>query len=627
MKKGPYTGFLIILYVSTTVLNFIYYLEFSGLSYFLYPSKILSHTYFNNPFIDPVLFLISGFLYHFYHFDTLESSGKQGVFRIQRVLGILFFGILILFSNRLITILFIGVYPVNLIIIHILYQSLFPINIKEKSNSDIKIKTESRKMENESSFHWKTESGNINIVNPFQGILIVGGAGSGKTYSLIQEIIAQSFKKGYTGFIYDFKYPELTEFTYQCFLENPFSKLKFYTVNFLEPEKSHRINPLHPRNIPISVFANEFATVILKNLKKEWVNKQDFWADNAISYLKAIIWFLRKHEPHSCTLPHVIAMALKEYSWVLEVLGQDLECKSMISSLWTAFRENAQSQIAGCISSVQNPIDKLNSPEIFWVLTGDEAPLNLNSPENPAILTIGNNASIQESLNPIISLISSVIIKNLNQKGKLKSIFLLDEAPTLFIPNLKDLPNTGRSNRISTIYCCQDYSQMELMYGKEESRVLRASLGNQFFGMVNDIETAVQISRVFGKENEMNQSKTLSSSYSATQSAQSSTGYSYSYIQKEILKPNAALYFNTGFFVGKLTEAKKPFFAGKPIIPKRKDPKPLPEFKKLSFVENPYPKLESNLWNPQQNSFTTVIDWNYKRVFWEVDEILFRHSP
>jgi hypothetical protein len=112
-------------------------------------------------------------------------------------------------------------------------------------------------------------------------------------------------------------------------------------------------------------------------------------------------------------------------------------------------------------------------------------------------------------------------------------------------------------------------------------------------------------------------------------------GYSYSYLQKEILSPNAALHFNTGYFVGKITAAKMPFFAGKPIISPRPSPIPIPRFRPFSDKVALATKealmmtnntLEPNLIKSQQYSVETVIQWNYKRVFFEVEEILFRHS-
>ncbi len=453
-----------------------------------------------------------------------------------------------------------------------------------RGEQEFGIKNPSSWQENEFSFNWKTGNGYINVLNPFQGILIVGAAGSGKTFSLIEEIIRQALTKGYTGFIYDYKYPDLSNFVYSCINSFKRSDLNYYHINFSDITRTHRINPLHPNNLPVSAFAAEYAGVILKNLKKEWVTHADFWADNAIAYLKAIIWYLRKHAPELCSLPHVICLCLYDYSVILNLLGRDQECKAMISSLMTAFYENAGAQVAGCISSLQTPIDRLNNPLIFWVLSGNDCDLDLNNPAHPAILTIGNNPQLSATISPVISLVASVIMNKMNQKNKLKSIFLLDEAPTLYIPDLKNLPNTGRSNKICTVYCCQDFSQMNVLYGADESRALRASLANQFIGLVNDTETAEQTSRMFGQMERKIKNANVSTGITDKNDKNYSSGYSIQHQQKNLIEVNEIMTLETGMFIGKATEAKNAFFKGKPILP----PKPVctetPVFKELNLA-------------------------------------------
>lgn len=449
--------------------------------------------------------------------------------------------------------------------------------------ADFGIKNPVSWIENETSFNWKTNTGFINVLNPFQGILIVGAAGSGKTYSIIEEIIRQSLKKGYTGFIYDYKYPDLSNFVYTCINSIKRPDLSHYHINFSDIARTHRINPLHPDNLPVSAFAAEYAGVILKNLKKEWVMHADFWADNAIAYLKAIIWYLKKHAPGLCSLPHVICICLYDYSSVLNMLARDQECKAMISSLLTAFYENAGTQVAGCISSLQTPIDKLNNPHIFWVFSGNDFGLELNNPDHPAILTIGNNPQLSSTISPAISLVASVIMNKMNQKNKLKSIFLLDEAPTLYIPDLKNLPNTGRSNKICTVYCCQDFSQMNVLYGADESRALRASLANQFIGLVNDTETAEQTSKMFGQMERKIKSISVSTGVSEKNDKNYSSGYSIQHQQKNLIEVNEIMTLETGMFIGKATEAKNAFFKGKPILETKPVGLEIPVFKKLDI--------------------------------------------
>jgi len=465
------------------------------------------------------------------------------------------------------------------------------------------IKSPHRLIESPDSFNWKTDTGYINVINPFQGIFIVGGAGSGKTYGLVLGIIEQAVRKGFTGFIYDYKYPDLKEaLSYHLLREKNLAR-ELIQLDFVHPLHSNRINPLAPLNLPVPLYAGNYAETILRNLKKEWVVKQDFWADNAISYLKSIIWFLKKNHPDRCTLPHAVCMALGDYSVVLSLLEADRDCRLIVSSLLTAHRENAGAQVAGCVSSLQTPIEKLNDPAIFWVLSGSDSDLELNSPGKPAFLVAGNDPLMCESLGPVISLIATVVMKKLNQKNRLKSIFLLDEAPTLYVPGLKDLPNTGRGNLVSTIYCCQDYSQMDVMYGHDESRALRASLGNQFMGMVNDTATAQQISQFFGKAEKLveNKNRSRSSPAGFLSDASYSRGSSWQVLEKDLVRPEQVLSLPCGNFVGKTTSAYRPFFGGKILA------------EHLPLQKGVQGKDESNL---------ELVRMNYARIHGEAQEMM-----
>ena len=103
---------------------------------------------------------------------------------------------------------------------------------------------ETRLIENEYSvnlptrfyYRKKWNDGYINVVNPFRASIVLGTPGSGKSYAVVNSFIKQQIEKGYSMYIYDFKYhPE----GYKV-------KPKFYVINFDDPRRSHRCNPIHP---------------------------------------------------------------------------------------------------------------------------------------------------------------------------------------------------------------------------------------------------------------------------------------------------------------------------------------------------------------------------------------------
>lgn len=348
-------------------------------------------------------------------------------------------------------------------------------------------------------------NGITQIENPFAGVFICGGAGSGKSKSLIEPIIKESGQKEFSGIVYDFKFPELAMYVSSAYQK---SKIKPYYFNFTDLSRSHKINPISPEQMPSETYAREYAYTILANLNRAMINKPDFWSDNSVAYLTAVFWYLRTKHPQYCTLPHAISIIMHpNFKAVLMELTTVPKCADLIATLLTAYEQGATNQLAGVVSSLQIALGKINIDEIYYLMKDNEVDLALNNPENPAILTIGNNPSLSDTYAPILSLIMSAVSKQLNQQNREKSIFLVDEFPTVYIPNIEQLPATARSNKVATILACQDISQLADKYGKDKSETILSNLGNQFYGRTPNPATSERISRIFGKEDKITSSE------------------------------------------------------------------------------------------------------------------------
>lgn len=141
---------------------------------------------------------------------------------------------------------------------------------------------ETRLIENEFSinlptrFYYKKKwnDGWINVVNPQRACIVIGSPGSGKSYAVVNQFIKQQIEKGYTQYIYDFKFPDLSTIAYNHLLNHLDAyevKPKFYVINFDDPSHSHRCNPLSPRFMTDISDAYEAAYTIMLNLNKTWV--------------------------------------------------------------------------------------------------------------------------------------------------------------------------------------------------------------------------------------------------------------------------------------------------------------------------------------------------------------------
>lgn len=343
----------------------------------------------------------------------------------------------------------------------------------------------------------------INIINPFRSLLVVGTPGSGKSYFVIQHIIRQHIKKGFSMLIYDFKYDDLTKIAYNTLRKSQRAYkqlLQFYVINFDDLSLSHRCNPLHPESMKDITDATESARAILLGLNREWISKQgDFFVESSINFLTAVIWFLKKYQGgRFCTLPHAIELIQLEYKRLFPVLCSEPEVQVLINPFISAFENNAVEQLEGQVASAKIGLARLSSPQLYWILSKSDFTLDINNPQSPKIVCLANNPQKQNIYGAVLSLYITRVIKLVNKKDQLKSSLVFDEFPTIYLNDIDNLIATARSNKIATCLGVQDFSQLKKDYGTNQAAVIMNIAGNIISGQVMG-ETAKQLSERFGK--------------------------------------------------------------------------------------------------------------------------------
>lgn len=343
----------------------------------------------------------------------------------------------------------------------------------------------------------------INIINPFRGLLILGSPGSGKSYFIIQHIIKQHISKGFAMFVYDFKFDDLSKIAYNQFLlhrDKYPAGAAFYVINFDDLSRSHRCNPLDVSTMHDITDAAESSRTIMLGLNQEWIKKQgDFFVESPINFITALIWFLCKYkEGKYCTLPHVIELAQVEYSKLFSILRTEPQIEVLINPFISAYLNDAMEQLEGQIASAKISLAKLASPQLYYVLSGNDFTLDINNPESPKIVCMGNNPQKSATYGAVVSLYVTALTRLMNRKNLHKSSLLFDEFPTIYFNGIDNLIATARSNKVATTLAIQDYSQLKVHYGKEHAEVILNIVGNIISGQVAG-ETAKQLSDRFGK--------------------------------------------------------------------------------------------------------------------------------
>ncbi len=389
--------------------------------------------------------------------------------------------------------------------------------IRNKLNADIFNKDnetfpqEERLLENEYSINLpsqyklkgKARKSWINIINPFRSLLVLGSPGAGKSYFVIRHVVTQHISKGFSMFVYDFKFDDLTTIVYNTWLNNR-DKYKvpasLYVINFDDLSRTHRCNPLDPHTMFDITDAAESARTILLGLNREWIKRQgDFFIESPINFLTAIIWYLKKfNNGEFCTLPHVIELMQVNYDDLFTLLRTEGEIEVLINPFVNAYLNGAMEQLEGQIASAKIAMARLSSPQLYYVLSGNDFTLDINDPQKPKLVCMGNNPQKIQTYGAVLSLYVNRLIKLVNKKDKLKSSLVFDEFPTIYLNNMDSLIATARSNKVATCLGVQDFSQLRKDYGREQADVIMNIVGNIVSGQVTG-DTAKQLSERFGK--------------------------------------------------------------------------------------------------------------------------------
>ncbi len=478
---------------------------------------------------------------------------------------------------------------------------------------------ETRLLENEYSvnlptrFYYKKRwhKGWINIVNPFRASMVLGTPGSGKSFAIVNNYIKQQIEKGFAMYIYDYKFPDLSELAYNHLLTHLDAyevKPQFFVINFDDPRKSHRCNPINPAFMTDISDAYESAYTIMLNLNRTWIQKQgDFFVESPIILLAAIIWFLKIYQGgRYCTFPHAIEFLNRPYAQIFPILTAYDELANYLSPFMDAWEGGAQDQLQGQIASAKIPLSRMISPALYWVMTGDDFSLDINNPREPKVLVVGNNPDRQNIYSAALGLYNSRIVKLINKKKQLKSSVIIDELPTIYFRGLDNLIATARSNKVAVCLGFQDFSQLTRDYGDKESKVIQNTVGNVFSGQVVG-ETAKTLSERFGKVLQQRQSMTINRNDKST---------SISTQLDSLIPASKISNLTQGMFVGAVSDnfderIEQKIFHAEIVVDSAKVSTEMKAYQ-------PIPIIAEFLNEDGSDSLSETIEANYKRVKQEI---------
>lgn len=456
---------------------------------------------------------------------------------------------------------------------------LFVFFQKEDNSSDAFSKYE---------VHFKSNQGDFKIQNIRRGASIIGAAGSGKTESVVYGFLKHFKKYSFCGVIHDYKDFEITEMAYPLFKK---SEIPFYIISF--DKIIHRVNPIAPRYLENEESVNEVSRVLIENLLEQresgTTGSTKFFNDAAEGLIGGLVWKLRTSYPQFCTLPHLIAIyQFLDTESLVAFLSSNTTSRAMADAFISG--KDSERQTAAVKSTLANALKRISTQRIFMALSADEVPLNINNKDNPAVISVVNNPKFETAYSPVIATIIHTITKQMSVRNSLPSFLMMEEAPTIRLLNMHRIPATLRSYDIATIYVMQDKIQNDMMYGDKASKAILSNLSYQFFGKVNDPDTAKYYERFF--EIIKDPTKSISRGHNLDFDTRITTG------EKEIPKIRADVFF-------RLKQGEFITYAD------GKD-------KKVQFKLS---KIERQLPAKIHNCTETALEENFERIYREVRSI------
>ncbi|QDO95292.1 type IV secretory system conjugative DNA transfer family protein [Formosa sediminum] len=442
--------------------------------------------------------------------------------RYAFIINLLMLGAYVFALSSTMHLVFITQYIICPLILINVVMYVFLHNTEQPTNQNIRYQ-----------INFETTKGDFKLDNIKRGASVIGSAGSGKTESVVYGILKNFSQAKFCGIIHDYKDFELTEMAYPLFKDSgiPFKIISFDKI-------VHRVNPIAPRYLENEESVNEISRVLIENLLEQRESGASgttkFFNDAAEGLIGGLIWKLKTNYPKYCTLPHLIAI----YQHIdTDSLIAFLESNTTSRAMADAFisGKDSERQTAGVKSTLANALKRISTQRIFMALSADEVPLNINSSENPCVISVVNNPKFETSYSPVIAAIVHTITKQMSVRNSEPSFLLMEEAPTIRLLNMHRIPATLRSYNISTIYVMQDKIQNDMMYGDKASKAILSNLSYQFFGKVNDPDTAKYYERFF--EIIKDSTKSISRGHNLDFDTRVTTG------EKEIPKIRADVFF------------------------------------------------------------------------------------
>jgi type IV secretory pathway TraG/TraD family ATPase VirD4 len=328
-----------------------------------------------------------------------------------------------------------------------------------------------------------------------RGTAVVGGPGSGKTFSTINPMTFSAIDQGFPIILYDFKYPSQVKIA-------TYAKLKGYDVHIFAPgfSESEVANPLDfLRDSSDAESARQIATVINKNFRMLGNSNEDgFFAPAGDQLTQAILMLTKEFDDYADIITSAAILSSEEM--VTRLMAADLNpwIKIAFGQLFSS--AGSEKTVAGIVATASLMFTRFMAKNTVGCFIG-KSTLPLDQIEGKQMLIFGLDRERRDAVSPLLaSILHMTVAKNIARKRQDPLVVVLDELPSLYLPDLFKWLNESRSEGFCGILGWQNMGQLEKNYGKDVAKTILGACGTKFIFNPGEYDSAQVFSSFLGDE-------------------------------------------------------------------------------------------------------------------------------
>ncbi|MDV3348596.1 type IV secretion system DNA-binding domain-containing protein [Leptothoe sp. LEGE 181152] len=335
----------------------------------------------------------------------------------------------------------------------------------------------------------------IYIPDAQRGMSVIGGSGTGKTFSVIDPVIRSAIAQGFPLCLYDFKYPAQTQ-RVAALAEAAGYEVNIFAPGFPESQVCNPLDFIH--DATDAATARQIAEVLNRNFKLSAAQSDDPFFSNSGDQLVEATLLLAKALPHPDVMTAYTILSdpdlinrLKGINavnpWVGVAFGQLLS---------TAKSEKT---VASIVSTAALVFTRFMKAGMLPAFCGESTlPLDMTGKR---LLIFGMDRNKRDVVGPLVAtVLHMVITRNVTRPRTDPLVVVLDELPTLYLPNLVQWLNENREDGLCTLIGYQNQTQLEKAYGKELAQAIFGGTASKFMFNPQSAESADMFSRMLGDE-------------------------------------------------------------------------------------------------------------------------------